>query len=155
MTWSKLTIIVLLGFSSSLVARPFDCDIRLTKSNCWYDREVRVQVINGANLEVETMHTISADKKYLVIPLNCNKVHRFTLKAAFDPPIWDDDKGRWFNSQRMWVVPNFIPVEQKQWVAEVCFPDDFSGVPLPLEDFTQCECKPIIIEDDVELEHIP
>ncbi len=58
----------------------------------------------------------------------------------FSPVFWEQDEGKIYSGIHDWHLPKSIKKDEKAWNITVCYPKDFSAVPMPPEAKSQCGC---------------
>lgn len=94
-------------------------------------------------LDVENEKTVvkidlPQDKLWVRQSFECHPKQTFRFESQFSPAIWKDDEGKIYKGKRYWSLP--VSTENAAaWNMTICYPDDFSGVPVP-QDASKCGC---------------
>jgi hypothetical protein len=116
------------------------CYYTLVKSNCWSKYEVTVEVVEASTAKVLTTVTVPAGKSWVRQPFSCTPGEKLMYHAQFSPPIWESEKGKSYDALNYWSLPEKINPGDSAWNVSVCYPSDFSQVPLPPEATNSCKC---------------
>lgn len=117
----------------------FPCQYVVSKNCCWTDFNVNVSVLNAGNKKVLSQLTVPTGKSTLESSFDCQPGQSLELTATFSPEIWEGDKNKVFRSKGFIALKTEIAPDEVAWRIPIVFPDQFSGVPLPL-DTTNCQC---------------
>ena len=128
-----------------LVAAPalaFKCYVTAMKDSCWDDYDVTIKVMNSATKK-ELASDIVLKKgalKWQRVSFDCEPQESLYYSATFTPEIWEGGAGKVYYSQRYWNLPKAIKKGELAWNINLCFPKEFSQVPLPPNVSGQCKC---------------
>jgi len=125
-------------FANSLWA--FTCYYTLVKDSCWTQYNVSVEVIDAKTQKVIINPSIPAGTSWVREKFTCSPAQSFMFRAQFAPIFWENDKGKTYSSKRFWPMPNTINEGDSAWDIPVCYPADFSQVPLPPTATGNCKC---------------
>lgn len=132
-------VLLAAGFISE--AHAFPCYITLVKDSCWTNYNVSVDVMNVlTEKHVTTIH-VDQGKSWSRVEFNCDAKDTVRFKASFSPAFWESDKGKQFSAKRYWSFPEEILPKQSAWNMTLCYPGDFSAVPLPPDVSGDCRCN--------------
>ncbi|KTD12056.1 periplasmic protein [Legionella gratiana] len=132
--------IFILSFIASCSLWAFTCYYTLAKDNCWTKYNVTVQVIDGLTEKVLITPTVPAGKSWVRETFSCSVAQSLMFRAQFSPVFWENDKDKVYVSKRFWPLPGTINPGDSAWNISVCFPADFTQVPLPPEATSNCTC---------------
>ena len=60
--------------------------------------------------------------------------------ARYTPVFWQSDIGKTYDAQHSWSLPDEVNPGDMAWNVSVCFPADFSLVPMPPQATNNCKC---------------
>lgn len=129
---------------SAMFIRPlwaFTCYYTFAKANCWTKYNVTVDVIDAKSTKVLTTVTVPAGKSWTRASFNCETNGQTLMyRAQFSPVIWDNDKGKVFYAKNYLSLPHEVNPKDSAWNISVCYPKDFSQVPIPPNATYDCAC---------------
>lgn len=136
---------------SCLFASPLwaiTCYYTLAKDNCWLKYEVTVEVLDAVSANVLTTITVPAGQAWGRVTFPCEtNGQKLMYRAHYSPYFWESEKGKIYSAKRYWSLPNEINPGDSAWNVSVCFPSDFSEVPLPPDAMGTCKCDFSTIPD--------
>ncbi len=118
----------------------FICYYTLAKDNCWTNYEVTVDVIDASNLNKVFSLTVPKGKSWGRAEFTCTEAQSLLYYARYSPIFWNSEKGKTYPALRNWTLPGKINPGDLAWTIPVCFPADFSQVPLPPDAKGNCKC---------------
>lgn len=127
------------GYTS--ISFAFPCFITVAKDSCWIEYNVTVSVLDVSNDRKKMVDiiipqgSIWARKK-----TECEPKQLLQFEAQFTPVFWQEDRGKKYTSIRYKTLPANIGPQETAWNINVCYPRDFSQVPLPPEAGSNCKC---------------
>ena len=128
----------------ALVASPLwaiTCYYTLAKDNCWLKYNVTVKVMDTLTSKVLTTVTVPAGQAWTRVTFPCETTgQKLMYSAQFTPSIWDSEKGKEYAAKNYWSLPDTVNPGDIAWNVSVCFPADFSEIPLPPEATGSCKC---------------
>lgn len=130
----------LTGFLVLPQGNAFTCFATIAKDNCWSTYTVVVQVIDASNDAVVTTVTVPAGKPWAREQFTCQPEQKLRFSAEFSPLIWEQDAGKSYDGQHYWFLPQAINPGEGAWNISVCFPGQFSEVPMPPQATANCAC---------------
>ncbi|EHL32839.1 hypothetical protein [Legionella drancourtii] len=126
-------------FSSPLWA--ITCYYTLAKDNCWLKYNVTVDVMDALSAKVLATVTVPAGKSWTRVTFPCEtNGQKLMYRAQFSPSIWDSEKGKVYMAKNYWSLPNGVKEGDSAWNVSVCYPSDFSEVPMTPEATSSCAC---------------
>jgi hypothetical protein len=129
---------------SCLFASPLwaiTCYYTLAKDNCWLKYNVTVEVMDALSAKVLTTATVPAGKSWTRVTFPCEtNGQKLMYRAQFSPSIWDSEKGKVYMAKNYWSLPNGVNEGDSAWNVSVCYPSDFSEVPMTPEATGSCAC---------------
>ena len=124
------------------------CYFTLVKDNCWIKYNVSVDVMDAVTAKVLTTVTVPAGKPWARVTFPCEtNGQKLMYHAQFTPSIWESEKGKVYSARNYWSLPNEVNAGDSAWNVSVCYPSDFSEVPLPPEASGTCKCDFSVIPD--------
>jgi hypothetical protein len=132
--------ILISGFIFSCPLWAFTCYYTLVKDSCWTKYNVTVDVIDAATEKVIISPTVPAGKSWVREKFSCSIAQSLMFRAQFSPVFWESDKGKTYAAKRNWPMPGAINPGDSAWDVQVCYPADFSQVPLPPDATNNCKC---------------
>ena len=140
--WIMLTrvFILFLAFISSSQLWAITCYYTLAKENCWSKYTISVDVIDAMSNKVLTTVTVPEGKMWVRQTFPCEAAQKLMYQARFSPMIWESEKGKVYPAKNYWSLPTEIHPGDTAWNVSVCYPEDFSQVPLPPEATGHCSC---------------
>ncbi|KTD47744.1 hypothetical protein [Legionella quateirensis] len=118
----------------------FTCFYTLAKDNCWTNYDVTVDVIDATNLKKVFSLTVPKGKSWGRTEFTCTKAQSLLYYARYAPVFWQSEQGKTYPALRNWTLPGKINPGDLAWTIPVCFPADFSQVPLPPDAEGNCKC---------------
>ncbi len=130
-------------FSSSLFAeeKNFVCKLHLAKGECWQDYEVKVQIMNAVTYSVKKEVKLAANEMSKKEEFPCHPREQITFTASYSPEIWQGDKSKLFDTNKIWNTPSSLSETAGAWIVKICYPKQFSEVPLPAGAGKDCKCN--------------
>lgn len=117
------------------------CYYTLAKDNCWTKYNVTVDVMDGNTAKILTSVTVPAGKQWTRVTFPCEtNGQKLIYSSHFSPPIWESEKGKVYPAKNSWSLPNEVKPGDSAWNVSVCYPSDFSQVPMPPEATNSCKC---------------
>lgn len=118
-----------------------DCYFAVIKNSCWENYEVVVDILKPDD-KTSVMFSIKVpkDQKWARVKRECSPGERFYSRGQFFPVFWDSEKGKYYYAKNYWALPKDIKEGTAAWNIPVCFPDAFSGAPLPPDAKGNCKC---------------
>lgn len=116
------------------------CYYTLAKDNCWTNYDVTVDVIDSRTNKTLTSITAPKGKSWARQTFECEASQKLMYIAQFNPVFWEGDTGKKYNSLNYWSLPDVVKPNEKAWTLSVCYPADFSLVPLPPNNSGNCTC---------------
>ena len=112
------------------------------KNNCWTDYNLSVQTYD-ASTEKPVGNPIVLNKgtSDLTVPIPCSPRQTLSFKATYSPPVWANEQNVSYSTMNFWQAPPQLPKGATQWIISLCFANDFTSVPLPLQATAQCVCN--------------
>lgn len=123
----------------------FNCYYTLAKDNCWNTYDVAVDIIDGKSGAILTTVEVPKGESWTRTSFSCEPLQPLVYKARFSPVFWEQDKGKSYFSLNSWVMPETINPGDSAWNVSVCYPADFSQVPMPPEATGNCKCDFTVI----------
>ena len=135
------SLILLLGLLCSVQAQAFPCFLTLVKDRCWANYSVSVVATNpGTDKQVVTASVLQG-KSWDRQKFDCQPSEGIVFNATFTPVFWASDTGKVYPSKRNWYLPEAIKKGDTAWNLTICYPSEFSGVPLPPDASGNCGCN--------------
>ena len=116
-----------------------DCIITSVKNSCWKDYEATITLRDVETEKDITTFTIPKDKKWGRTTISCHPGQIIDAKVSFAPDIWEGDGSKVYFSKRIWSFPSQEPKTDESWTLSMCFADDFSSMPEPINS-KNCSC---------------
>jgi hypothetical protein len=147
-------ICIILGVSLFAVnAMAFPCFITMIKGKCWKNYSVKIDVLDSVDNSVLMSIDVPKEKSWERLYFDAKPKQRFILQATYSPSFWATEKDVKYHAKRYWALPEKLKTGIIAWNVDVCFPDDFSGVPMPPDAGQDCSCDkkdiPAVNQDDV------
>ena len=118
----------------------FTCYYTLAKDSCWTNYEVTVDVIDASNLKKVFSLTVPKGKSWGRAEFTCTEAQSLLYYSRYSPVFWQSEQGKTYPALRNWTLPGKINPGDLAWTIPVCFPRDFSQVPLPPDAKGNCKC---------------
>lgn len=134
---------LLMIFSFFVVSAPslaFTCFFTLAKDSCWTNYDVTVNVIDASTSKSVVKIAVPKGTAWGRVKFNCTPAQQFLYKATYQPVFWQSEIGKIYSSKRYWSLPGAIGKNETAWNIPVCFPSDFSEIPLPPTATGNCKC---------------
>ena len=133
-------VFLLLGVFFSALAIAFPCYMTLVKDSCWANYNVTVKVNDTSKEKVIATINVPEDKQWVRTKFECEPKQTLMLIASFMPAFWKADEGKEYPAKRYWALPETIVGKTRAWNMNICYPADFSAVPLPPDASGKCAC---------------
>lgn len=124
-------------FSTQAFAIP--CFMTMVKGKCWKNYTVEIDVLDAENNQLLMHVSIPKGKMWERQSFESRPKQRLMLRATFSPSFWERESAGEYYAKRYWSLPEKVKGEIA-WHVGACFPNDFSGVPLPPDAGSDCEC---------------
>jgi hypothetical protein len=118
----------------------FKCIYTLAKDSCWTNYSVSVDVIDASNSNKLFTVTIPEGKSWGRAEFTCTAAQNLLYFSRYSPVFWQSEKGKTYPALRNWSLPAKVNEGDLAWTIPVCFPSDFSQVPLPPDAKGNCKC---------------
>ena len=132
--------ILMLSLTSSSSLWAITCYYTLVKDSCWTKYNVSVDVMDAITNTVLTTVIIPTGKSWMRQPFSCKPAQKLFYKARFTPIIWESEKDAVYSATNYWSLPAAVKSGDSAWNVAVCYPADFSRVPLPPDATNHCAC---------------
>lgn len=136
----KRVLIFLLGILASIPGWAITCYYTLAKDSCWTNYDVSVDVIDSMTTKTLTTVTVPKGQQWTRQTFPCHEAQKLMYIATFSPVFWQSDIGKTYPAQNAWSLPEQINPGDSAWNVSVCYPADFSQVPLPPTGPGNCKC---------------
>ena len=137
--YKRWCLLISFCFTTQLYA--FPCFVTLVKDSCWTNYDVSVDVIGTAKGNVITTVLIPKGQSWARGSFSCQPLDGLSYKATFSPVFWKNDTGKVYNAVRDYSLPATIQPGETAWNINICYPADFSEVPLPPTADSNCKCS--------------
>ena len=118
----------------------FPCFLTLAKDSCWTDYHVSLDVIDASTLKKIFTLEVPAGTSWGRQQFNCTPAQSLLYITRYSPVFWESDAGKTYPGLRNWTLPDKINPTDLAWTIPVCYPADFSEVPLPPTAKGNCKC---------------
>lgn len=136
----RVTLVALISLLMSTPSWSFMCYMTLAKDNCWQDYSVTVDIINSSTGGTMTTITVPKGELWSRQTFDCEPSQKLMYIARFSPVFWEKDIGKTYPAQNFWSLPSQINPGDSAWNVSVCYPADFSLVPVPPQATSNCKC---------------
>lgn len=116
------------------------CYYTLAKDSCWTEYNVTVGVIDSRTGATLTTVTVPKGKQWVRKEFACQPGQKLMYTAQFSPVFWQADIGKSYSAQNYWFLPDAVNPGDTAWTLSVCYPSDFSLVPMPPTANGTCAC---------------
>lgn len=134
-------LILLFSFGLSFPTHAFNCFLTIAKDSCWLNYNVTVDMIDTKNGKTVASVVIPEGQAWTRIPFGCQPDQSFSFQAKFSPAFWNQDTDKVYPGHHYWSLPKLIKKGEAAWNLTICYPNSFSGVPLPPDASGQCLCN--------------
>lgn len=141
----KQLLITTLSFLFTTPLWSFTCYFTLAKDNCWTKYSVSVDVIDANTAQVLKTIVVPAGQSWTRDSFICKPGQKLKYHTQFTPVIWESDKGKIYPAKDYWSLPAAIAAGSTAWELSVCYPSDFSELPMPPEATSNCSCNFAVI----------
>lgn len=133
--------VLLLGYLFITPLWAITCYYTLAKDNCWSKYNVTVDVMDGVTAKILTTVEVPVGKQWARVTFPCEtNGQTLMFNAHFSPTIWESEKGKVYPAKNSWPLPKEVKPGDSAWNVSVCYPSDFSQVPMPPEADGSCKC---------------
>ncbi len=136
----KKIILLSIALAFSPAASAHTCFFTLVKDSCWTNYDVTVDVTNASTSKSLFNISVPKGKSWTRKKFSCDAAESFNYSATFSPVFWQADKGKHFSGKRTWTLPQKMKQGDTAWDITVCYPEQFSEVPLPPTADSKCNC---------------
>ncbi len=112
----------------------------MVKDSCWENYTLTVNVSNAATGEPVATIIVPQGQSWVRQAFTCQPKDDLSLKATFTPVFWQNDEGKIYSALRDWKLPDSVAKGDTAWNVTVCYPEEFSEVPLPPDASGSCKC---------------
>lgn len=137
---ARTSIFIVSLISSSSPWAAITCYYTLVKDNCWTKYDVSVDIMDAATNKILKTITVPNGKSWSRQTFPCDPGQKLIYRAQFSPVFWESDKGKTYMAKNYWSLPNSFNPGDSAWNVTVCYPNDFSLVPLPPDASGNCSC---------------
>lgn len=134
-------LMMLIGLALSLRLQAFPCFLTLVKDSCWTNYNLSVVVTNVNNEKAMFTVSIPEGQSWSRQKFECQPKDGLSFSATFTPVFWESDADKVYPSQHNWSFPEAIAKGDTAWNMTICYPNEFSGVPLPPDAGGNCKCN--------------
>ncbi len=134
----RLLILLTVCYSQTFA---FTCYATLMKGECWKNYDVSITMRDGATTKVIMQAELKKETLWVRKKFECNPGQSLGFTATFSPKIWKDNKDERYYKKSFISLPETIKSTDSAWEVSVCFPREFSEVPIPPESSGDCSCK--------------
>ena len=134
-------LIPLIGVCFTIQAQAFPCFLTMVKDSCWTDYNVTIVAADATTGKQITSVLIPQGQSWTRVQFNCQPKDSIEFVATFTPVFWENDKGKSYAGQRQWTLPEAIKAGDTAWNIPMCYPTQFSQVPLPPGADNNCKCN--------------
>lgn len=121
-------------------ALAFPCFITMVKDSCWTDYTVTIEVLDAEKDNILTTIVIPKGESWSRGRFEARPKHHFMLRAKFEPAFWAADAGKMYYAAHYWILPDAVQGKTTALHISACYPEGFSGVPLPPKADSTCAC---------------
>ncbi len=119
----------------------FPCYIMLVKDSCWTDYDVTINIMDTIKDASKGSVSVAAGKSWTREKFDCEPKEVLLFNAKFTPVFWKGGEEKTYHAKRYWSLPESILPNQSAWTINLCYPNDFSEVPLPPRADNKCACN--------------
>lgn len=138
----NIITLVLFVFSSAVSA--YDCYLTGILGPCWKNYVVTIKVLDNDTDKTLATITIPKGKLWAREKITCVPRQAFLYQASFTPKIWKDNPKNVYGAISIYHTPEKFQDNTTGFIVPICFPRDFSEVPLPPDAKSLCDCKTVI-----------
>ncbi len=120
------------------------CYLTVVKSDCWNDYDVNIRMVDMSNEKMLVDIQVPQDKLWMRQSFECRPQQTVRFGAQFTPSIWENEKEKTYSGKRYWSMPTSID-NAAAWSVTLCYPDDFSSVPMPPNATHKCHCDKSVV----------
>ena len=122
----------------------FTCYLTVMKSPCWKDFNINIHAKDQANnKQLVKAQALDKNKFWNRVKFDCNPKQALIFYAKFNPTIWEDAKDKSYFGKHMWYLPYAVDPEISAWNIPICYPVDFTDVPIPPSGNGNCNCDEV------------
>lgn len=129
---------LMVGLSPAVFAST--CFITFVKDSCWTDYNLTIAVTDASTSKQLLSVSVPKGIPWVRKTFSCEAGESFNYAATFSPVFWATDKGKVFRGTRTWTLPQTMEKGATAWDITVCYPEQFSEVPLPPTGGSHCKC---------------
>ncbi len=117
-----------------------ECYVTLVKAECWKGYQVDLKITQSDGKEVGSIF-IAKDKTWGRTNFPCDAGNVLASDISFAPPIWQNEVGVRYKSNRFWNLPTTEAVKGTIFAINMCFPGEFAKIPEVPNANTSCDCS--------------
>jgi hypothetical protein len=133
-----LTVLLSLCFFTN--AQAIQCFFTLVKDSCWKNYNVNVDLMNASNGKKIISMIVPEGQSWLRQPFTCSPGDTLSLQATFNPAFWESEADKVYSGKNYWGLPKVLAEGEVAWNVTICYPKDFSEVPMPPDANGKCKC---------------
>jgi hypothetical protein len=117
----------------------FPCYFTLVKDQCWKDYKISVDVLDTSKNSKILTAVVPEGSQWTRTAFECSAKQSLDFIASFSPAFWENEVGKTYHAKRSWMLP-LAATDEVAWNITICYPGDFSAVPMPPEANNHCGC---------------
>jgi len=123
------------------VAMAFPCFITIAKDSCWTNYTVMIEVLDAETNDILATIVIPKGESWSRARFDAKAKQHVMLKAQFKPAFWKSEEKKVYYAKRYWNLPDAIEGKTTAVHVSICYPENFSAVPLPPGANSKCACS--------------
>lgn len=133
-------IAAFIGVGLTAQVHSFPCFITMIKDSCWTNYNLTVTVNNATTGKTVTTVSVPQGTSWARQQFDCQPADVLSYSAIFNPVFWQNDEGKTYAGQNETILPKAIGQGETAWNINLCYPAQFSEVPMPPEADSHCKC---------------
>jgi hypothetical protein len=134
-------LVIILSTSIYTSSYAIQCFFTMVKDSCWKDYNLSVDLINAKTGKNILTVLIPQGQLWIRQPFKCSAGDTLSLQATFNPAFWESDADKVYSGQHYWGLPKVLQEGEVAWNVTICYPKEFSAVPLPPDASGNCGCN--------------
>lgn len=138
--FSKINLYFILLMITLNSAWGFTCYVTFVKDNCWLNYDVTISLRDNVSSQTLIELTAPEGQSWIRGSFECQEKQVITYFAQFSPIFWQQDQGKTYAAESNVILPDTIHPGDTAWTINICYSQQFTGVPLPPEATNNCQC---------------
>lgn len=117
-----------------------ECYVTLIKAPCYQDYDVHFTLSDSVTKKAILELDLPKSQFWTRKSFQCTPGQVVGISSSISPVIWEEDAGKIYEGTHFTKFPDIEPPTGTIWAIDVCFPVQFSKVPIPPKITGSCGC---------------